>query len=171
VPILLLEPDARSREWLRDHGVARFVPAFADLDQALRWLEGSRLHRRVRLELPAGNVACSAARRFARDVCLRWDCGDEVEEDAAVITNALVTNAVRHGQGAPVLRLELRRDLLTIAVYDDGPPFIPPGTAVSDVPIGLGLMLVDALCTVWGSSPTPAGKVVWATLRPRLAGT
>ncbi|MFL6140627.1 MAG: ATP-binding protein [Labedaea sp.] len=166
VPILLLEPDSDNRDRLRAHGLTRFVPAFAALDDALRWLDGARLHRRVRLELPAGNIACSAARRFVHETCLRWDGDDQLEQDATAVANSLVANAVQHGQGIRSLRLELRRGLFSISVYDEGPSFIPPGTAVSDISIGLGLMLVEALSSAWGCSPTPTGKVVWATLRP-----
>jgi anti-sigma regulatory factor (Ser/Thr protein kinase) len=171
VPILLIEPDSVNRDRLREHGITRFVPAFPDLDHALRWLDGVRSHRRVRLELPSGDVACSTARRLVHDTCLRWECEEQLEQDATAIASSLVANAVQHGRGTCSVRLELRRDLFTIAVYDEGSPFVPRGVPVSDIPVGLGLMLVEALSATWGSAPTSTGKVVWATLRPSKVTT
>jgi len=35
---------------------------------------------------------------------------------------------------------------------------------------GRGLLIVDALSNCWGCTPTPDGKVMWATMRIRQLG-
>jgi anti-sigma regulatory factor (Ser/Thr protein kinase) len=171
VPILLVEPDPVNRERLRHHGVTRYTPAFPTLDEALDSLDRPPTHRRSVVQLPDSGRACATARQFVHRTCRRWGCDEHTDEDACAVADALVTNAVRHGRGMPTLRLELRRHRLTIAVHDDGPDFIPPGKSSAVASIGLGLMLVEALSSAWGSTPGLfAGKVVWATLHAPTAG-
>jgi anti-sigma regulatory factor (Ser/Thr protein kinase) len=169
VPILLVAADRRDRESLAANGITRFVPVFADLDAARR----AGLDRcvppryRAMIELPTADSAAGAARRFLERACRRWGYHEQPAEDGAVVVNALVDNALRHGRGGPTVRVELRGHALTIAVADDGPAFVPPGQADSPASFGLGLMLVRGLARAWGCSPRPGGgKVVWAVLRP-----
>lgn len=168
VPIVLVDPDPESRRRLRQHGVTSFVPAFAGLDEALSSLgQPQSGPRRSVVELPGSGLACARARDFVHRTCQRWGCGGQLAQDARTVADSLVTNAVQHGRGELTLRLELHRGRLTVAVYDAGPEFMPAGRAGPQTRLGLGLMLVDALATAWGSAPTPsAGKLVWATLSP-----
>src|ERR1044072_1183765 len=74
----------------------------------------------VDLERRAVPARPALARRFVLDVCSDWPVGPRVRE-AVVIANELVENTLLHTYSAPMLRLELRRGMLTIAVYDDNP--------------------------------------------------
>jgi anti-anti-sigma regulatory factor/anti-sigma regulatory factor (Ser/Thr protein kinase) len=165
VPILIVEPDPAGRRRLRNQGTTRYVSVFPTLAEALQSIDRPPNRRRYITKLPDNGRACATARDHVHRTCQKWGCDEHTDQDACAIANALVANAVRHGRGQPSLRLELRGRHLTIAVYDDGAPFLRPGTPSGAAPIGLGLMLVEALATAWGSTPTPlGGKVVWATL-------
>jgi hypothetical protein len=84
---------------------------------------------------------------------------------AEVVASELTDNMVSHARSAGWLRLELRSDMLTIAVADADPrpPLLRvPGLRAAG---GRGLVLVDKLSRRWGTaSRSPQGKVVWAVL-------
>jgi hypothetical protein len=84
---------------------------------------------------------------------------------AEVIASELIDNMVYHARSKGWLRLQLRSDVLTIAVADADPrpPLLRvPGLRAAG---GRGLVLVDKLSRRWGTaSRRPNGKVVWATL-------
>jgi anti-sigma regulatory factor (Ser/Thr protein kinase)/anti-anti-sigma regulatory factor len=167
VPILLVVTDPDDRAQLRRRRIDRYLPICSSLDQALRAV-GTPLPRyRFVVDLVDLATASRVARRLVEETCRRWGCTEQLVEDALMVANALVDNAVRHAPGQPSLRLELRSGLITVAVYDDGPAFLRPGTTGSTTQPGLGFRLVDGLTSSWGCSATPFGrKVVWAVLRP-----
>lgn len=167
VPLILVTGRNHNRE-LRVHSelVARFIPVFADLASALASMHKPPARQLTRLRLPPEPHSATIARRFVASSCELWHC-EEVSEDAVAIVSELVANVVRHAHTDADLRLELRRQLLTVAV-SDGSPLLPvrrpPGVRES----GLGLGIVTALATAWGTNPTSSGgKVVWATIRLR----
>jgi hypothetical protein len=87
-----------------------------------------------------------------------------VADSAVAIVSELVANVVRHAATDAVLRLELRRQLLTVAVSDSDPA-LPVRETGSPLESGRGLGIVDALASSWGASPTSSGgKIVWATI-------
>nr|WP_133799917.1 ATP-binding protein [Kribbella sp. VKM Ac-2527] len=89
-------------------------------------------------------------------------------EDAVAIVSEFVGNVVQHAHTDADLRLELRRDLLTVAVTDGNPTLPVRRPPSSTRESGLGLGIVTALATAWGANPTSVGgKVVWATIRVR----
>lgn len=115
------------------------------------------------------------ARHFVREMLTCWglEC---MADDAEMIVDELVVNAVLHGTraggmrpGAPsVLRLCLLRRIgeVMLAVVDPGneapKPREPDWTGES----GRGLQIVGALSHVWGWSPIAGhGKAVWAVLK------
>ncbi len=80
----------------------------------------------------------------------------------------LVTNAVVHTASARVV-CELRRleNRLRIAVQDQGhQPGGPRLGAGADDEHGRGLLLVDTMCSAWGSRDAGdgSGRIVWAEL-------
>lgn len=94
-------------------------------------------------------------------------------EDVILVASELVGNALRHGRGAPVLRLVGTPSRVRIEVSDHSPalpamrepglpePGLPePGLAEG----GWGLLLVQVLGTGWGASPRNGGKVVWCEM-------
>jgi anti-sigma regulatory factor (Ser/Thr protein kinase) len=84
-----------------------------------------------------------------------------------LLASELVTNAVIHARTELRLQLELRGDLLHLAVRDGNPWMlrlvIVPGPQAEG---GRGLWLVDQLAQAWGVNRHPdGGKLVWCTLR------
>lgn len=102
-----------------------------------------------------------AARGFLRETFATW--GVTRCEDAELVVSELVTNAIRHGDGAPLVRLEQRPDRVRIEVEDesDRPPVgRSPG---HEEPSGRGLAIVGALALGWGHERRAGGgKTVWA---------
>ena len=98
-------------------------------------------------------------------------------DDAEVIVDELVVNAVLHGTraglaygnaGASVLRLCMLRRAgeVMLAVVDPGNETPMPRRPDWGGESGRGLQIVGALSHVWGWSPIAGhGKAVWAVLR------
>jgi anti-sigma regulatory factor (Ser/Thr protein kinase) len=118
------------------------------------------------------------ARQFVRELLTCWGL-EALADDAEMIIDELVVNAVLHGTraglthaspgaGMTVLRLCMLRRAgeVMLAVVDPGNetpvPRQPDGAGES----GRGLQIVGALSHVWGWSPIAGhGKAVWAVLR------
>jgi anti-sigma regulatory factor (Ser/Thr protein kinase) len=165
VPIVLVASRPLDRRRLERSAITRFVPVHAGIEEALASVGEPAARRRSVLELPYDPASASLARRFVEMTCARWECTDLLV-DAELIANELVENAVRHAGGESRIRLELRRGMLTIAVYDDSPlpvQLVEPDQAKTG---HLGLLLVAQLASAWNCAPTlTGGKVVWAVLR------
>lgn len=110
--------------------------------------------------LPDGGA--SLARDFARRVLARSGYRGGTD-DVVLVVDELVTNAVRHGGGRPVVRLTCSADRVLVEVADDG--------AACPVPRSgrWGLRLVGVLCDAWGVAERAGRKVVWAELTARRA--
>jgi ATP/maltotriose-dependent transcriptional regulator MalT/anti-anti-sigma regulatory factor/anti-sigma regulatory factor (Ser/Thr protein kinase) len=122
---------------------------------------------------PTPNAAATA-RRFVRGTLRSWRLGPpdgELSEQAQLLADELVTNAVVHARTDMRLRLELGGELLHIAVrdFDRGLPRPLPGDPQAEG--GRGLRLVEWVAATWGAQPHPGGgKVVWCTLRTSWVG-
>jgi anti-sigma regulatory factor (Ser/Thr protein kinase) len=80
---------------------------------------------------------------------------------ATLLLCELLTNAVRHGDGAFELSVERPSDDgLLISVIDDGPWFDPHDALSS----GAGLALVEHFATGWGVRYVETGTEVWFEL-------
>jgi anti-anti-sigma regulatory factor len=164
VPLLLSATREGQRDLLDRYRLARFVPVYSSVLDAVAAIDDPPPRRIARRKLPNKLASASLVRRFVLDVCSTWPVAAHTE-DAMMIANEFVENTLLHTYCAPSLRLELRRGLLTIAVYDDDPM---PARLVEPEQPGRrrGLVLVSRLSRLWGCSPTLAGgKVVWAVLR------
>ncbi|MCG8919863.1 hypothetical protein L6E12_29245 [Actinokineospora sp. PR83] len=152
-----------------DSPLLRFLDVHATTEEALAADPGgSRVVSRV--ELPNDHSAMRLGRGFVRDTLLVWDL-DQVAQDCLLMSAELVQNTIQHTLSAPTIRLEHRRGVLTVAVYDDDPhhPEHVPDPD-EDLAGTHGLDLVAFLAAAWGTAPTPGGgKVVWATLRTEPA--
>lgn len=85
-------------------------------------------------------------------------------EDAELVVSELTTNALRADCRELTVELELHRAELIISVRDDAMGWPSPRRADPTEPSGRGLHLVGVMSDGWGSTPTEAGKEVWARL-------
>jgi hypothetical protein len=133
----------------------------------------------VALALTPAAQPAKNARRFTRATLGRWGL-DMLADDAEVIVDEFVANALRHTAVQPAggdgpatargdarigLRLFRRSGEVMCAVLDpsDSAPVLKAPACEAEC--GRGLQLVDALSDVWGWSPVAGrGKAVWAIL-------
>lgn len=166
IPLILVTSRHHDHQ-LRLHSavVARFIPVFDNLASALASINNAPVRQLTRLRLAPAPSSPGVARRYVASTCELWRCED-VAEDAVAIVSELVANVVRHAGTDAILRLELRRQLLTVAASDGNPtlPVRPPADDWREN--GRGLGIVRALSNTWGANPTiSGGKIVWATIR------
>ena len=114
------------------------------------------------------------ARHFVRELLTCWGL-ETLADDAEMIVDELVVNAVLHGTrngirpgASSVLRLCMLRRVgeVMLAVVDPGNEAPMPRHPDWTGETGRGLQIVGALSHVWGWSPIAGhGKAVWAVLR------
>lgn len=116
--------------------------------------------------LDAAALSARMAREAVRGVCSAASVSPPTTETAMLLISELVTNAVVHGSGRPVLDIDVQPDVLRVTVTDEatGTPRL-----LRDRPLlgesGRGLQLVEALAARWGTHRRlPAGKSVWFEL-------
>jgi anti-anti-sigma regulatory factor/anti-sigma regulatory factor (Ser/Thr protein kinase) len=148
--------------------VPHFLELYASLQDALDAALARPPYLRDELVLAPIRTAAAAARAFVREVLDYWQLAlpdNTLVDRAVLVASELVTNAVIHARTELRLRLEVRGDLLHLAVRDGNPRMlvIMPGPEAEG---GRGLWLVDQLTRAWGVNRHPdGGKVVWCTLR------
>jgi anti-anti-sigma factor len=149
--------------------VPHFLQLYASLEEALDAAVARPPYLRDELVLAPIRTAPATARAFVRDVLGYWQLAlsDATLVDRAVlVASELVTNAVIHARTDLRLRVEMRGDLLHLAVRDGSPRLlrlvtIPDRQAEG----GRGLLVVEQLARSWGVNRHPdGGKVVWCVL-------
>lgn len=164
LPLLLVARNYTALRMLAEYQMPRFLPVHRSVDAAVAAIGDPPPRRLARHTLPNGFACLQQARAFVRKCCYRWEIFGDRAVDAIWVANELVENTVKHTYGPPTLRVELRRTLLTVAVYDDDPS-LPGLPEPAPAPVVHGLAVVARLCRTWGSTSTGAGgKVVWAAL-------
>jgi two-component sensor histidine kinase len=95
-------------------------------------------------------TAPATARRAIATLSDRLDPG--VLRDATLLVSELISNAVKYGVGAILLRIRTRgRHRVLVEVRDEGGGFSPPVRRVSRFePGGFGFRLVDEIASRWG---------------------
>ena len=83
---------------------------------------------------------------------------------AKIVVTTLVENVLVHTQSAPSVRLEMYRDVVTVAVGDMCTRPAVRHESAGGTPRLSGLGVLSTLSRAWGSTPTPDGKVVWAAI-------
>lgn len=154
---------------LESRAIARFVPVHptldAALDAAVRSASRGRASNLVERTVPPHSGSLSSVGSLVAEVCDRWRCAT-IAADVRAIVYELVSNAIRHAHTDASLRLNRRRDALTVTVVDGDPS--PPAMIAADPghprTAGYGLVIVDALARQWGYTRMAGGKVVWATV-------
>jgi anti-sigma regulatory factor (Ser/Thr protein kinase) len=113
------------------------------------------------LQLPANSSSPRRARQFVDEVLHRWRRDGAIDR-LALIASELVTNAVRHARTEIVIEVEARDGFLYLEVFDHstGKPVFRDGDP--ETPGGLGLPIVEALASSWGTRQREGGKGVWA---------
>ena len=114
--------------------------------------------------------APALARAFLRETLDGWPA-DGYRDDALVVVDELVANAVLHAGTEIELRFALQPDRLGIAVADRSPGRPGIGQPGEGAESGRGLLLVDALARSWHMLPRrDGGKVIRAVLAAVPAG-
>ncbi|MER5833965.1 ATP-binding protein [Streptomyces sp. NPDC002130] len=116
---------------------------------------------------PAVTASIAAARHWVRD-CVEGFGGPlrrhPVIQTAELLVSELITNAIRHGDGPPLIRLTWTGRLLRIAVSDHSNCRPRIRATKNTEPGGFGMQLVERLALRWGVTPRHPGKTVWAEL-------
>ena len=108
--------------------------------------------------------APALARAFLREILAGWPAAGH-QDDALVVVDELVANAVLHAGTEIELRFALQDDRLGIAVADRAPSQPNVGRPGEAAESGRGLLLVDALARSWHVLPRlGGGKVIRAVL-------
>jgi anti-sigma regulatory factor (Ser/Thr protein kinase) len=117
------------------------------------------------LTLPAAADSVAEARARICDA-IGPEVGDGELETVKLLVSEIVTNAVRHGDGAAPLELHATwNDEVRIEISDHGGGFTPtPRIGTLDEPGGFGLFLVGSLADRWGVE-NGDGTTVWFVVR------
>jgi anti-sigma regulatory factor (Ser/Thr protein kinase) len=164
VPLVLAAARQPLRALLNVSAVPRFVPTYGSVGEAQEALEAAPPRRRRQVQLACAPTTAQRVRRLVEQTCREWGI-PSVIDDAMVVASELTDNMVSHARSDGWLRLELRPQVLTVAVADTDPR--PPRLRVPGHRAGggRGLVLVDKLSRTWGTAAQVAGgKVVWALL-------
>ena len=145
-------------------GVARSLPMYLSLDEALANARARPQRLRARLTLGPVLTAAAAGWQFVAEVCGQWGL-QALAEPAALVASELVTNAVVHAHTALELRVELWGARLQVAVHDQDPDLVGLLAAKDGTDRRLGLQIVDQVAKAWGARQEGAGgKTVWCRL-------
>jgi hypothetical protein len=128
--------------------------------------------RQVRqLTLAPQPAAMLQSRQAVRETLRGWKL-DTVADTVVLLASELLTNAVQAtsaaipAPGGEQLTLTLRRTGpgVLVEVWDPNPaPAIPQDPGLTDE-YGRGLLLVEALSSIWGQRTASSGKIVWCEI-------
>ncbi|GAA1266814.1 hypothetical protein Psi02_08500 [Planotetraspora silvatica] len=115
---------------------------------------------RVTWVLPDDPSAVPEGRHRIRMTLTEWRLDDQVDL-AELLADELITNALLHAWGKPLLTLSLIDGTLRCEVNDLSPELPRMRLPDAGEEHGRGLQLLDQLSARWGSVLTYTGKVVW----------
>lgn len=167
VPIVLVCTRRAARDAITRAGVAHFLPVYSSEKAAMKAHGQHSGHtvRRADAQLPTDLTSLRESRRLVREWLTAWSQPMLIPV-ALVVVNVFVENVLEHTASVPVMRIESQGTTATIAVSDGSNAAalrLPSPASGIDVS---GLAIVDALSRAWGSTPTAAGKTVWAVIGP-----
>lgn len=118
--------------------------------------------------LVADPVSAGTARRHVVAALEEWGLS-EIEQDAALCTAELATNAILHSRTNFTISVRKIPGGIRVDVQDDRPDLTPVVVPTSLEPLdtgatGRGLMLVAAIAQRWGYFTTDVAKTVWFEL-------
>ncbi|CAM4209716.1 anti-anti-sigma factor [Mycobacterium basiliense] len=167
VPIVLVCANRTRREAITHTAVTRFMPVYPTEKGAMKAI-GRLTNRKLRhaqTQLPSHLNSLRESRKLVREWLTSWSKPGLIPV-ALVIVNVFVENVLEHTGSDPVVRVDSDGATATIAVSDSSSA---PAVRLQSPPKGIdvsGLAIVEALCRVWGSTPTSSGKTVWAIIGP-----
>lgn len=147
----------------RDDDAAVLIAQFLGLRAGRRHRVGRTFVQRHDLR------AVGDVRKFLRKQATMWNW-EAVSSDLELAVTELVTNALVHADSEVEVRLREYADRLRVDVRDSDPrpplptPVLASGEADTESEHGRGLLIVDALASSWGNSPSGRGKSVWFEL-------
>lgn len=108
----------------------------------------------------------SAPRRARRALAPILRDGGRFADDVTLATSEMVSNVSEHTtHGGRLDAWDGNPLVVHVEDFDTSPPS-PAGEPTAHG--GRGLSIIDHIAHEWGVSPTPTGKIVWATFqRPR----
>ena len=116
----------------------------------------------VRTILTPHPTSVGAARRFVRDVLKSRQFDDGVVDVVELLTSEVVTNAIVHARSGPQLAVELRDDVVRVAVHDLSPDVPVRRLGRIDDVRGRGVIIIEELAAAWGvEEERNGGKRVW----------
>lgn len=144
----------------RDDDAAVLIAQFLGLRTGRRRRVGRMIVHRHDLR------AVRDVRNYLREKAHTWGW-EAVSSDLELAVTELVTNALVHADSEVEVRLREYDDRLRVDVCDSDPqpplpaPVLASGEAETQSEHGRGLIIVDALASNWGNSPSGRGKSVW----------
>jgi anti-sigma regulatory factor (Ser/Thr protein kinase) len=115
--------------------------------------------------LDAVALSAQAARAFVAAICADAEMPEQATETALLLVSEVVTNAISHGDGQPVIDIDVQPDRMRVSVTDEAEdsPRVQHPEALTEH--GRGMFLVESLASRWGiSRQVPTGKSVWFEL-------
>ncbi len=127
--------------------------------------DGPASKRRAHVHLTSDSSAPVVARRLVTKVCQVWGL-QHLTPIAELIVSELVTNVVRHSGSDMEVTVAVGQSYLHLYVRDRTKR-LPALSSFDSMRAehSRGLKLVDRLASGWGTTITPYGKAVWATVR------
>jgi anti-sigma regulatory factor (Ser/Thr protein kinase) len=114
---------------------------------------------------PEPTVPGNARQRLAT-VLAAWGLASDHTDDALLVINELLANAVEHARTPLMLRVSFADTVLRVEVRDESvaePRLRPVDFRAAR---GRGLQFVDALARRWSWTADGSGKTVWAEIWP-----
>jgi serine phosphatase RsbU (regulator of sigma subunit)/anti-sigma regulatory factor (Ser/Thr protein kinase) len=109
-------------------------------------------------------------RHYLRGSLREWNL-DPLIDELELLISEVVTNALIHAGSAVDVRLRRYADRVRVDVRDSDPhPPVVVAVVDDDRPVegeaesGRGMLIVDAVASAWGSSPSGRGKTTWFEL-------
>jgi hypothetical protein len=149
---------------MRAGGWAVEVPLATDRAAGMDRLEHRPGRIRRTTDLPTGPAGPAYARVLVRAACADWEVKG-IDDRCVAVANELVTNAVTHTAGRPLLVLTYHDRGMTVAVRDSS-SVVPPAVSVAEKQGAYGLRVIEELSESWGVTRHEEGKTVWALVRP-----
>lgn len=103
------------------------------------------------------------ARQFLRDWLRSVELAG-MSEEAELLASEVVTNALIHGDSDVDIHVRRYPGRVRVEVRDSDPHLALPaalGLAEDEAEGGRGLVIVSAMASAWGNSPSGRGKTVW----------